>query len=180
MKNPYSLILAFVMVAVAGCCITNKKNDSSRDELKVIQPKQTVTLDDSLRKVKKYHLKEMYPVFAIEYSKNEMPVETLDGICEYFINKIEEHPFAKYICTFDHYAHTVDIDGGRIEETIVGSKNVLFCFGKKLVDPKIPAVRPRSISICETESSFVISFLEPPNPAITETMIKWIRDLATQ
>jgi len=127
--------------------------------------------------MKKYNFQETYPVFVKEYSKNEMRTKTLDDICQYFYEKIEEHPVARHLHTFDHHAHTADIEGGIINDTIIGAKNVLFCFGKNLMDPKLLSVRPRSIGICETESHFVISFLEAPNPAMTQAMVEWVNDL---
>ena len=130
--------------------------------------------------MKKCNFQEMYPIVAQEFLKKEVVSESLDGLCRYFTDQIEHHPFAKYICTFDHYGHTVALEGGIIEKDIIGAKVVLFCFGKKLLDPKILSVRPRAIGLCETETHFVISFLEVPNPPLTETMIKWVRDLKIQ
>ena len=127
--------------------------------------------------MKKCQLKEMYPIYVKEFSKKEIEIETLDDLCLYFNDQIEKDPLAKYICTFDHYAHTVAIDGATIEKTIIGAKIVLLCFGKKLLDPKILSVRPRAIGLCETESHFVVSFLEAPNPAMTETMVNWVHEL---
>jgi len=128
--------------------------------------------------MEKCHFQEKYPVYVREYAKTEIQPQSLDDVCQYFNELIAAHPFAKYICTFDHYSHTTEIEGGIIHETIVGAKDVVFCFGKKLLDPKVLSVRPRAMGVCETESHFVISFLEAPNPALTETMIKWVRDLA--
>jgi len=130
--------------------------------------------------MEKCQFQEMYPIIAKEFVKKEIGIETLDDLCRYFNDQIEKHPFAKYICMFDHYAHTMALDNGTIEKTIIGAKIVLFCFGKKLLDPKILSVRPRAIGLCETETHFVISFLEVPNPPLTETMIKWVRDLEVQ
>ena len=130
--------------------------------------------------MEKCQLKEMYPIFTQEFSKKEIAIETLDDLCRHFNNQIEKHPFVKYICTFDHYAHTAALDGATIEKTIIGAKIVLLCFGKKLLDPKILSVRPRAIGLCETKSHFVVSFLEAPNPAMTETMIKWVHKLKAQ
>jgi len=127
--------------------------------------------------MEKCQLKEMYPIYVQEFSKKEIEIETLDDLCQYFNDQIEKHPIAKYICTFDHYAHTIAIDGATIEKTIIGAKIVLLCFGKKFLDPKILSVRPRAIGLCETDSHFVISFLEAPNPVMTETMIKWVHEL---
>ena len=130
--------------------------------------------------MKKCQLKEMYPIYVQEFSKKEIKIETLDDLCLYFNDQVEKDPLAKYICTFDHYEHTAAIDGAIIEKTIIGAKIVLLCFGKKLLDPKILSVRPRAIGLCETESHFVVSFLEAPNPIMTETMINWVRDLTEQ
>ncbi len=127
--------------------------------------------------MEKCQLQEKYPIFVQEFSKNEISIETLDDLCKYYNDKIEKNPVAKYICTFDHYEHTTTLDDATIEKTIIGAKIVLLCFGKKLLDPKILSVRPRTIGLCETETHFVISFLEAPNPIMTETMIKWTHDL---
>jgi len=127
--------------------------------------------------MEKCQFQEMYPVFSQEFSKSKIAIKTMDDFCQYFNDKIERHPFAKYIQTFDHYTHTESLEGGTIKETIIGAKVVLFCFGKKLLDPKTLSVRPRGIGVCETKSHFVISFLEAPNPALTEIMTQWVRDL---
>ena len=130
--------------------------------------------------MEKSQLKEMYPIYVQEFSKKEIAVESLDDLCRYFNDQAKKDPLAKYICTFDHYEHTMALDGATIEKTIIGAKIVLLCFGKKLLDPKILSVRPRAIGLCETESHFVVSFLEAPNPSMTETMIKWVHKLKTQ
>ena len=127
--------------------------------------------------MEKCQFQEIYPIFAKELSKEDIAIETLDELCQYFSDLIEDHPFAKYIHTFDHHQHTTNIEGRTIGEALIGAKTVIFCFGKKLLDPKMLAVRPRVIGLCETESHFVISFLEAPNPLLTETMLKWVRDL---
>ncbi|MBN1545793.1 MAG: hypothetical protein JW902_03955 [Syntrophaceae bacterium] len=126
------------------------------------------------KRMEKCQFQEMYPVYSREISKSGAGFPTLEGLCRYFCGQIEKHPFAQYIGTFDHYAHTVNIEGGEIEETIVGAKVVLFCFGKKLLDPRILSVRPRGIGVCETQTQYVVSFLEVPNASLTETMIKWV------
>lgn len=127
--------------------------------------------------MEKCQFQEIYPIFSKELSKKETTIGTLDNLCQYFYDQIEKHPFAKYISTFDHYSHTVGIEGGIVEKTITAAKVVLFCFGKKLLDPKILSVRPRAIGLCETRTHYVISFLEVPNPSLTETMIKWVDNI---
>ncbi|HDP98765.1 MAG TPA: hypothetical protein ENN22_06230 [bacterium] len=117
------------------------------------------------------------PNFLERVIKKKTTIGTLDKLCQYFYDQIEKHPFAKYIGTFDHYSHTAGIEGGIVEKTITAAKVVLFCFGKKLLDPKILSVRPRAIGLCETPTHYVISFLEVPNPSLTETMIKWVDNI---
>ena len=63
---------------------------------------------------------------------------------------------------------------------IKDAKNIVFCFGAKLPDPKMLAVRPRSIGVCETDTHFVISFMEAPNLALTKIMIDWVEELFNQ
>ncbi len=118
-----------------------------------------------------------FPIITREFLKSEIQIETLDGVCSYFMDRIKQNPVAKHIATFDHYAHTKSIVEGMVGENIVGAKNIIFCFGKKLIDPKMLSVRPRSIGVCETGSHFVVSFLEAPNPELTETMRLWLREL---
>ena len=130
--------------------------------------------------MQKINYKEMYPVYVAEIVKAEAKIDNVDEICRFFIDKVNAHPFAKRIGVFDHYAHTADIEGGETAENIKGAKNVLFCFGKKLPDPKMLAVRPRSLGVCETDSHFVISFLEAPNQALTEIMVSWVDDFIGQ
>ena len=130
--------------------------------------------------MEKCQFQEKFPIYVQELPKSETAVKTLDDLCLHFNDKIQKHPFAKHLQTFDHCAHTEAIEGATIDETIIGAKVVLFCFGKKFLDPRVLAVRPRGIGICETESNFVISFLEAPNPALTETMTQWVRDLEAE
>jgi len=59
-------------------------------------------------------------------------------------------------------------------EGIKDAKNVMCCFGDKLLMPELPAVRPRSFSIVLMEDEFVISFLQAPSPTANATMIEWV------
>ena len=123
-------------------------------------------------------LQDKFPVRLRKYDKSEPRRSAMDELCQYFRDRIEEHPFACYIGTFDHYSHTTGLSGGVVDSSILGAKNVMFCFGKKLESPEVLSVRPRSIGICETESHFVISFLEAPSAKATETMERWVCELA--
>jgi len=128
-------------------------------------------------KLQQIVFQDKFPVRLREYNKSELRFSALDEICQYFRAKIEKHPFACYINTFDHYSHTTGLSHGIVDPSIIGAKNVIFCFGKKLDSPKVLSVRPRSIGICETESQFVISFLEAPSPVATEMMEQWVCEI---
>jgi hypothetical protein len=101
----------------------------------------------------------------------------MDELIEYFQAKIEAHPVAVYITLFDHYAHTSAKEEAQIAEDIVDVKNIVFCFGKEIPNPKVPAVRPRSIAITETKENFVIAFMEAPNEKLSQTMVEWVEAL---
>ena len=128
--------------------------------------------------MEKLNYKDMYPIYESEISKEDLAFDGVDAVCRFFLDKINAHGFAAYIGMFDHYAHTESLEGGEMAENIKAAKNVLFCFGKKLPDPKMLSVRPRSIGVCETDSHYVISFLEAPNPVLTEIMISWVDEMA--
>lgn len=118
-------------------------------------------------------LQEKYPIYILELDKEETSYRSVDEIIDYFHQKIESHPVAVLIGTFDNYAHTALLEEGAIDEGVSAAKNIVFCFGKKLINPKILAVRPRSIGVVEMDGHFVISFLEAPNPVANDTMESW-------
>ena len=121
--------------------------------------------------------KEKYPIFEIEFDKNESKFSNLDEIIEYLKSKIDEHPVAVYIATFDHYAHTSSLKEGEIAPDIKEAKNIVFCFGKELPTPEVMAVRPRSIGVCDMGDSFTAVFMEAPNPQANEAMESWVKSL---
>jgi hypothetical protein len=53
----------------------------------------------------------------------------------------------------------------------------MFCFGNKLPNGKISAVRPRSIGVTEFEDKFEIAFLEAPALIANEVMEGWVKEL---
>jgi len=124
--------------------------------------------------------KEKYPVYTIEMRKADMKIADMNGIIEHFESKIDAHPVATFIGVFDHYAHTTSLPEGNVPESILDAKNVICCFGKELPSPEMLAVRPRSIGIAEKADSFVISFLEAPNPAANDAMISWTESLLAE
>jgi uncharacterized protein YifN (PemK superfamily) len=121
-------------------------------------------------------LQEKYPVFVLDVNKNETHYKTAQEIIEFFKEKINSHPVCAYIGEFDHYTHTKSIQG-EINPEIKDCKIVMFCFGNKLPNGKIPAVRPRSIGVTEYNDKFEIAFLEAPALIANEVMEGWVKEL---
>ncbi|RLA77520.1 MAG: hypothetical protein DRG78_17270 [Epsilonproteobacteria bacterium] len=126
--------------------------------------------------MKKEIFMDKYPVYSLELLKTEVKQENVPEIIEYFKAKIEAHPIAKFIAVFDHYSHTISLDGP-IMEGMKDAQNVIFCFGPAIPNTKILAARPRSIGICELEDRFVIDFIEAPKEQLHDLMETWAKDL---
>lgn len=120
---------------------------------------------------------EKYPIFELTIAKSECKFATTAEIIADLIAKVEAHPIAKLIGHFDHYAHTQAIDG-EINPEILDAQHIVFCFGTKIPNAQVMAVRPRSIGVTEFADKFVVAFLEPPMPVATEAMIGWVKSLA--
>ncbi len=129
--------------------------------------------------MKKTIFMDKYPVYTLELDKSEVAQQNVLQIIEYFQNKIEVHPIAKFIAVFDHYAHTKALNGD-IDESILDAKNVVFCFGPAIPNTKILAARPRSIGIAELKDKFVIEFLEAPKEQLHDLMESWAKGLKIQ
>ena len=127
--------------------------------------------------MKQMLLQEKYPVFILDVDKTETHYTTAKEIIEFFKTKIESHPVCKYIGEFNHFEHTSSLESGEIAPEIKDCKLVMFCFGNKLLNGKIPAIRPRSISVTEYEDKFEIAFLEAPALIANEVMEGWIKEL---
>ena len=121
-------------------------------------------------------LLDTHPMYSVEFQKSEMKYTDVDDIIEHFKKEIEENPEGGFITVFDHYAHTKSI-GGEIMESILGAKNLLFCFGHTIKNVEILAFRPKSIVICELKDSFVFEFLETPRPEVNQWITSWIKAL---
>ena len=121
---------------------------------------------------------EKYPVYTLEIAKDEMTYKSVDEILVYLKKKIETHPIATYIGEFDHYTHTESLAEGKISDAIKNAKNIICCFGKVLPKPEVLAVRPRAIGVAEMADSFVVSFLEAPNPEANDAMESWVKGIA--
>ena len=128
--------------------------------------------------MKQITVMEKYPVFTLEIAKNETTYKTIDEIFVYLKNQISAHPIATYIGEFDHYTHTSNLEVGVISEDIKDAKNIICCFGKMLPKPEMLAVRPRAIGVALMAESFVVSFLEAPNPEANAAMESWAKGIA--
>jgi len=124
--------------------------------------------------------KDKYPIFSLELNKSEVKLTSVEEILNYLKSKIEEHPVATFIATFNHYAHTSSLPEAKIAPEIKDAQNIIFCFGKEIPASKVLAVRPRSIGVCELEDKFVIEFMEAPNEVANETMANWAKGLISK
>ena len=119
---------------------------------------------------------EHYPVFDFEIKKTDTTHASVDAVIAALKEKIDANPDIAYIGVFDHFAHTTKL-GGAIVDGIKDAKNLLFCFGKAIPNPKVLALRPRSIGVVDMGDHFVISFMEAPQEAVSKAMIAWCQGL---
>lgn len=122
-------------------------------------------------------LQEKYPVFTLEIDKDETEFRSVDAIIEHLKSRVVQHRVARFIAVFDHYAHTRAVPDGQISDDILAAKNLVFCFGLTLPDPRVLAVRPRSIGVAETHSGFIITFMEAPMPVANIAMEEWAKSI---
>ena len=122
-------------------------------------------------------LMDKYPIYSVQIAKNETSYSDVDAIIAYLEEKISAHPFATEIAIFDHYAHTKSINDYILADTICAAKNLVFCFGKMLPDPKMLAVRPRSIGVADLGDVFEVNFLEVPNEALQKVTEEWVKSI---
>lgn len=122
-------------------------------------------------------IKDTYPVQAMVLEKSEAKFDNTNEIISYLEAKIEAHPVAAYIATFDHYTHTKNLPDHEMDEKIIDVKIIVFCFGKELPVPQIAAVRPRSIAVVEEADKFTITFMDAPNPQAHEAMSTWTKGI---
>jgi hypothetical protein len=120
-------------------------------------------------------LQEKYPVFTLEVDKRETVFRSVDEIVGYLRTCIEEHRSARFIAVFDHYAHTKGLAEGYISNGILAAKNIVFCFGLTLPEPRALALRPRSIGVAETQTGFLITFMEAPMPIANQAIEEWAK-----
>lgn len=126
--------------------------------------------------MKKTIFMDKYPVYTLEIEKKETSLNNVDEILAYFKAKVDAHPIATFIATFDHFSHTQSLEG-EINPDIKDAKNIVFCFGAAIPNTKILAARPRSIGIAELENSFVVEFIEAPMEKLHDVMETWTKDI---
>lgn len=120
--------------------------------------------------------KEKYPIFELQFSKEESKFGTVSDILDYLYEQVEAHPKAVNIARFDHYSHTKNIDG-EINPEIKDAQNLILCFGVQLPSADPVAVRPRSIGVTDLGDKFVVNFMEAPNPVANDAMEAWVKSL---
>jgi hypothetical protein len=125
-------------------------------------------------------LQEKYPIYTLEVSKDETRFSDAESIISYLKDCIDAHEIARYIGEFDHLEHTRSLPNGQIANGIESAKHILFCFGTKLPDPHVMAVRPRSIGVVDQGDRFTVTFLEAPMPPANEAMERWVKAIAEQ
>ena len=124
-------------------------------------------------------LMENYPLLSLEILKNDIKYKNVPELLAYFKAKIDNDKIAAFIATFNHYQHTQSLgEEGSIEETILDAQNIIFCFGKKIPNALMLAVRPRSIAVVEYADKFAISFMEAPMAPMTDKMQEWVKGLS--
>ena len=123
-------------------------------------------------------LMDKYHIHSKTMNKTDTSFTNVSQFIDYFNEKIEKDPIAKFIGIFDHYEHTQSLAEGEIADDIKDAQNIVFCFGQKIPNPLILSVRPRSIAIVETNDNFTISFMEAPILPMNEKMVKWVEDIA--
>ncbi len=122
------------------------------------------------------NLLDKYPVLTMTLAKSDSKFDNVDAIMAHLKTKIDEHKIATFISEFDNFAHTKSI-GGKIDEDVLGAKNIMFCFGKAIPEKTILAVRPRSIGVVEDNESFTISYLQAPNEEMGKVIETWIKEM---
>ena len=128
--------------------------------------------------MKKIMLQDTYPVYVSYLDKASTRTGTIDEVMAHLRGRVEADPRAAHIADFDHYSHTMSQPEPEIAEDIRDARNLIFCFGLRLPAPEVTAIRPRSISVVETDTQFVVSFLEAPMPFANDAMRTWIEELA--
>lgn len=123
------------------------------------------------------YINEKFPIFKLEFSKPESRFQSAQAIINYLKQLIDDHEVTRFIAEFDHYSHTKGMETSKILAEIIDARNIVFCFGSKLLNADVLALSPRSMGIVETEIGFSVSFLEAPMQSANDTMKSWVSSL---
>lgn len=126
--------------------------------------------------MQKTNFLDKFPVISYEIKKTQTSFSSVDEIVDFLKLKVQNHKIARYIGVFDHFSHTKAL-GGEMVDGLVDAKNIIFCFGQAIPNPKILAIRPRSIGVCEFEDRFSVDFMEAPKEDLTKLMQSWVEEL---
>jgi len=117
-----------------------------------------------------------YPIRETRIEKTETTAANAVAIIDRLKQNVDQDERTAFIGLFDHMSHTKSLQG-EIADEIIDARHIVFCFGIKLPNAQVMAVRPRSIGVTEFDDHFVINFLEPPMPMATEAMESWVEEL---
>jgi len=124
--------------------------------------------------MEKIKLMENYTVYTKNIMKANTTFQTVDEIVEHLKQKTKAHPAGEFISVFEHLDHTKSLENGEIAEGIKEAKNYIFCFGVRIPNPNVLALRPRSIGIVEYEDKFILNFMEAPMENANKAMEDWV------
>lgn len=119
---------------------------------------------------------QKFPIFKLRFNKNESKFDSVEAIIEQLKSEIENNEHAILIAEFNHFQHTQNIQG-EIADGIKNARHVIFCFGMKIPNPEVLAVRPRSIAVIDLGDEFMVTFMEPPMQVATDFMEGWVKAL---
>ncbi|MGE5152629.1 MAG: DUF6858 family protein [Bdellovibrio bacteriovorus] len=120
---------------------------------------------------------DKYPVFVEEIAKADTDCATVDDVVARLRVRVQAHPGASDIAVFDHLAHVKALPEGKVADEIRGSKHLIFCLSNAIPNALIAAVRPRALSVVETQDRFVISWLEAPVEGPNQIIAGWVESL---
>ncbi len=123
---------------------------------------------------------ERYPMLVLDLSKKETDLRSVDEIIAHLKERVDKHRWSRFIASFDHYAHTRSLAEGQVDHRILSAKNLVFCFGLALPDPRALGLRPRSIGVCELHDRFVLSYMQAPMPVANTVVVNWLNSLRRQ
>ncbi|MEO1003284.1 MAG: DUF6858 family protein [Cyanobacteria bacterium J06638_7] len=96
--------------------------------------------------IKQTILQRSYPLVELELAESETTCQSIEEVIAALRGMIEAHPSVAYIDRFDHYIHTRNLAAGEIAPETRDARLLVFCFGQKLPNPQVLAVRDRSRS----------------------------------